>query len=125
MSILLSTILLCHSLAYSLSFNTPSKGGQGEDGEIPSSSEKLKGVIWPGMDLFDTATPSMKKKRNQKKPVVVLENMLACSKAIEPAEVSYHADGTFRKSRDVFGPLSEDEFSLPVCIYILCTSSYC
>jgi hypothetical protein len=66
------------------------------------------------MNLFDSATVENRKKRNQKKPVVVLESMLASSRATKPAEISYHADGSFRKSRDVFGPISEDEFTPPV-----------
>lgn len=60
------------------------------------------------MDLFDAATPDQKRKRNQRKDDTVLEDMIATSKGIEPAEVSYHADGEFRYSRDIYGPLSTD-----------------
>jgi hypothetical protein len=69
------------------------------------------------MDLFDSATPGMKKRRNQKKDSHVMDTMMAFSADIEPNEVSYFADGNFRKSRDVFGPLSSVETS-PVSISI-------
>ncbi|KAK0119296.1 hypothetical protein ONS95_008143 [Cadophora gregata] len=77
-------------------------------GEKLTDSAKLKGVIWPGMDLFDSATPEMKRMRNQRKDHTVLEDMIATSLASEPAEVSFHANGDFRGSRDIFGPLSAE-----------------
>lgn len=61
------------------------------------------------MDLFDSATPLMKRQRNQKKDGNVLEAMIATSQSVEPAEISYHANGEFRASRDIFGPLSDEE----------------
>lgn len=60
------------------------------------------------MDLFDSATPEMKRMRNQRKDHTVLEDMIATSLASEPAEVSFHANGDFRGSRDIFGPLSAE-----------------
>lgn len=51
--------------------------------------------------------------RNQRKDRSVLDDMMATSKGIEPAEVSYHPNGDFRGSRDIFGPLSTD--GSPVC----------
>ncbi|KAH7417419.1 hypothetical protein BKA64DRAFT_300248 [Cadophora sp. MPI-SDFR-AT-0126] len=77
-------------------------------GEKLTDSAKLKGIIWPGMDLFDSATPEMKRMRNQRKDHTVLEDMVATSLASEPAEVSFHANGDFRGSRDIFGPLSAE-----------------
>lgn len=77
-------------------------------GEKLSDSAKLKGVLWPGMDLFDAATPLMKKQRNQKKDGGIMETMIATSLGVEPAEISYHANGEFRASRDIFGPLSTE-----------------
>ncbi|CZT49818.1 uncharacterized protein RSE6_10710 [Rhynchosporium secalis] len=77
-------------------------------GESFSDSAKLKGIVWPGMDLFDSATPEMKRMRNQRKDHTVLEDMIAYSLASEPAEVSFHANGDFRGSRDIFGPLSAE-----------------
>lgn len=65
------------------------------------------------MDIFDSATPEMKRIRNQRKDGNVLEHMMATSLEIEPAEISYHANGDFRASRDIFGPLSTE--NSPVC----------
>ncbi|KAF4632653.1 hypothetical protein G7Y89_g5476 [Cudoniella acicularis] len=71
-----------------------------------TDSAKLKGIIWPGMDLFDSATPEMKRMRNQRKDGNVLEQMMALSAGIESSEISYFPNGEFRGSRDIFGPLS-------------------
>jgi hypothetical protein len=71
------------------------------------------------MDLFDSATPEMKRMRNQKKDGAILEQMLATSMGTEPAEISYHANGEFRASRDIFGPLSTENSpvsTLPVLL---------
>ncbi|PQE12631.1 Terpenoid cyclases prenyltransferase alpha-alpha toroid protein [Rutstroemia sp. NJR-2017a BBW] len=73
-----------------------------------SDSTKLKGVLWPGMDLFDSATAEMKRMRNQRKDGSILESMIAASADVEPTEVSYHADGAFRTARNIFGPLSTE-----------------
>ncbi|KAF7896629.1 uncharacterized protein EAF01_009032 [Botrytis porri] len=73
-----------------------------------SDSAKLKGVFWPGMDLFDSATAEMKRMRNQRKDGSILELMMAASAEVQPTEVSYHPDGAFRTSRHIFGPLSTE-----------------
>jgi hypothetical protein len=41
-----------------------------------------------------------------KKDGSILEQMLATSIETEPAEISYHADGEFGASRNIYGPLS-------------------
>lgn len=73
-----------------------------------SESSKLKGVLWPGMDLFDSATPEMKRMRNQRKDSSVLEQMMATSSEVEAVEVVYRADGKVSHARDIFGPLSTE-----------------
>jgi hypothetical protein len=96
---------------------TPSKpttGKKSKSGERIRDSAQLKGALWPGMDLFDSATPEMKRMRNQRKDSNVMRQMKARSAEIEPAEISYFADGEFRASRDIFGPLSDAES--PVCL---------
>ncbi|TAQ87303.1 hypothetical protein B7494_g4386 [Chlorociboria aeruginascens] len=52
------------------------------------SSTKLKGIILPGMDLFDSATPEMKRMRNQRKDGTILQQMIATSAQVEPLEVA-------------------------------------
>lgn len=71
---------------------------------------KLKGVIWPGMDIFDSATPEMRRKRNQKKAISVLQALQATSKVVEPTECVYDIGGILRKEREITGlPESEDD----------------
>jgi hypothetical protein len=77
-------------------------------GERSADSAKLKGIQWPGMRVFDSATPEGKRMRNQRKDGRVLRDMIATSKGVEPAEISYHPNGDFRASRDIFGPLSTE-----------------
>ncbi|GAM82478.1 hypothetical protein ANO11243_004580 [Dothideomycetidae sp. 11243] len=64
---------------------------------------RLKGVLWPGMDMFDSATPEMRRKRNQKKSTDVVERLEALSKEIEATEVVYSAHGVIQKSRAITG----------------------
>ncbi|KAK7714152.1 hypothetical protein SLS64_004250 [Diaporthe eres] len=56
-----------------------------EDGGGGDAS-KLKGTIYPGMGLFDAATPLQKRKRNQKKHASVVRNMEITSASIGPEE---------------------------------------
>ena len=73
-----------------------------------SDSPRLKGILWPGMDLFDSATPEMKRMRNQRKDSSVLDQMMATSNEVEPTEVVYHPNGQVSHPRDIFGPLSTE-----------------
>lgn len=77
-----------------------------EDTHRVAESAQLKGTIWPGMGIFDSATPDMQKRRNQKKDGSILEQMLFTSANTQATEVVYNGDFTFRKNRDIFG----DEF---------------
>ena len=75
----------------------------------------LKGVIWPGMDLFDSATVEMKRKRNQKKDHSVLENLMANSQVIEPTESIFDGEGfELRRERYVTGNPNEDDGLSPL-----------
>lgn len=65
------------------------------------------------MNLFDSATPEMKRMRNQRKDGSILEQMKVTSSVVEPLEFVYHADGELRNTRDIFGPLSIE--NSPVC----------
>lgn len=58
------------------------------------------------MDIFDSATPQMKRARNQRKDTSVLQSMIANSNQITATEVVFTADGEFRNTRDIFGPPS-------------------
>jgi hypothetical protein len=64
---------------------------------------RLKGVYWPGMDLFDSATPEMKRKRNQKKDISVVEQLELNSKEVEPTELIFTPLGSFKRQRRISG----------------------
>lgn len=78
------------------------------DGFEVSEATRLKGVYWPGMDLFDSATPEMKRKRNQKKDTSVIKQLEASSLDVEPSEMVFTPDGTFKKTRNISGDPSDD-----------------
>lgn len=88
------------------------------DDEAGKDGSKLKGVYWPGMDLFDSATAEMKRMRNQKKDGTALQQMKQSSAEIEPTEWIFNADGEFRRARDIFdestesSPVSRSGFTL-------------
>ncbi|KAG8623168.1 hypothetical protein KVT40_008144 [Elsinoe batatas] len=69
----------------------------------PNDSNLLKGIIWPGMDLFDSATPEMRRKRNQKKSLDVIDRLQATSNMIEATEVVYTPEIIQSKARAITG----------------------
>lgn len=70
-------------------------------------SPTLKGVFWPGMDLFDAATEEMRKRRNQKKDGIALKNMEKTSELVKPAEAIYSPRGTWQKTRVITGNVED------------------
>lgn len=68
---------------------------------------KLKGVFWPGMDIFDSATEQMRKKRNQRKDDSVLLQMKKTSDVVEPTEQVYSPGGTLQKERTISGNVED------------------
>jgi hypothetical protein len=84
----------------------PRTGGADEDDD----TSKLKGVIWPGMGLFDAATPELKKMRNQKKDISVNENLATMSERVQKEELIFSSSGSFHKKRPITGqPQPEDD----------------
>lgn len=76
--------------------------------ELVNDINKLKGTIWPGMDMFDSATPEMRRKRNQKKHGSVLLLLQATSEETEALEMVFR-DGNLAKERTITGnPESDD-----------------
>lgn len=73
-----------------------------EDG-LENDANKLKGVLWPGMNMFDAATPEMRRKRNQKKATSVVEQLEALSRDIEATELVFSPSGVLRKARHISG----------------------
>ncbi|OQD95375.1 hypothetical protein PENSOL_c020G03521 [Penicillium solitum] len=68
---------------------------------------RLKGVLWPGMDIFDSATVQMRRRRNQKKDSAVLKNMEITSSLVEPTELVFSPHGTLLKERVITGNVEE------------------
>ncbi|KAK1705598.1 hypothetical protein BDP67DRAFT_494755 [Colletotrichum lupini] len=65
-------------------------------------SARLKGTVWPGMGIFDAATPDQKKQRNQRKDASVLRKMELSSQAITTLEIVANLDLEFERTRDVY-----------------------
>ncbi|OHW93076.1 hypothetical protein CSPAE12_08383 [Colletotrichum incanum] len=63
---------------------------------------RLKGTVWPGMGIFDAATPDQKKKRNQRKDASVLQQMELSSQAITTKELVANLDMEIKRTRDVY-----------------------
>lgn len=83
---------------------------------------KLKGVYWPGMDIFDSATSEMRQKRNQKKDISVIEKLELNSQEVEPTELIFTPLGTFKKQRRISGSIYDD--SSPVKLETTPKKSY-
>lgn len=85
--------------------------GEDQDAfDAPNDMARLKGDIWPGMDIFDSATPEMRRKRNQKKATSVIVQLQATSEVVTPTEMVFDQLGQFKKERVISGePNSADD----------------
>ncbi|KAG9196283.1 hypothetical protein G6011_01404 [Alternaria panax] len=79
-----------------------------------SESTKLKGVYWPGMDIFDSATPEMRRKRNQKKDSSVVEQLELNSQEVEATELIFTPLGTFKRQRRISCSESDEEDEIEI-----------
>lgn len=68
-----------------------------------TQSPKLKGICWPGMDIFDSASPEAQRQRNQKKDDSILRQMELNSIVVEPLEQIFWPEGTLKKERLITG----------------------
>ena len=82
-----------------------------KDGTCPSPI--LKGIKWPGMSLFDSASQEAQRLRNQKKDGSVLEQMEIDSAAIEPMEHIYWPGGRLKKKRLITGNVESSPIKDP------------
>lgn len=80
-----------------------------EDPMAVSESTKLKGVYWPGMDIFDSATPEMRRKRNQKKDSSVVAQLELNSQEVEAMELIFTPQGSFKRQRRISNSEYDDE----------------
>ncbi|EAW11860.1 uncharacterized protein ACLA_006170 [Aspergillus clavatus NRRL 1] len=79
----------------------------GGDRERSDEMTRLKGVLWPGMDIFDSATEQMRRKRNQKKDESILKTMEKTSMCVEPTELVFSPTGILRKQRVISGNVED------------------
>ena len=85
-----------------------------DDGkDMRSVSPILKGVKYPGMSLFDSASEQAQRLRNQKKDSSVLDQMVLDSAAIEPMEHIYWPEGGLKKSRVITGNVESSPIKEP------------
>ncbi|KAG8525355.1 uncharacterized protein KY384_008999 [Bacidia gigantensis] len=77
----------------------------------PGSS--LKGIVYPGMSLFDSASYEAQRLRNQKKHGSVLEQMEMDSIAIEPTERVFWPDGQVKIERVITGNVESSPLKEP------------
>ncbi len=122
-----SPVSLRHSSAYPTPDNAGGQFGVGVDvsrstappSDMDSSfgtefteddlhANRLKGVVWPGMDIFDSATPDQKRKRNQRKDDAAVDLLKLTSETISPIETVWGPDGDLRKMRDIYASASDD-----------------
>lgn len=68
-----------------------------------TQSPTLKGVQWPGMNIFDSASPEAQRKRNQKKNHSIMAQMELNSAVVEPLERIYWPEGGLKKERVITG----------------------
>ena len=73
----------------------------------------LKGVKWPGMSLFDSASAEAQRRRNQKKDTSILELMEQNSLSVEQIECIYWPDGSFKKQRLITGNVESSPMQEP------------
>lgn len=64
---------------------------------------KLKGPQYPGMALFDSASPKSQRQRNQKKEHSLLAQMEYNAAIVEPIEQIYFPEWTLKKARPITG----------------------
>lgn len=70
---------------------------------VLAQSPILKGIQWPGMNIFDSASPEAQRKRNQKKTTSIMAQMELNSSAVEPLERIYWPEGELKKERVITG----------------------
>ena len=74
---------------------------------------KLKGPQWPGMALFDSASPEAQRMRNQKKKHSTLEQMEYASSLVQPIERIYFSEGTLKLERPITGNVESSPLMEP------------
>ncbi|KAI1101455.1 hypothetical protein F4804DRAFT_347666 [Jackrogersella minutella] len=80
-----------------------------EMNEVDASTLSLKGTVYPGMGLFDAAGEEQRRKRNQRKPPAVLQQLEINSTLVNTDEYVFDMNLSYLRTRDVYDDPSEDE----------------
>ncbi|PKS06314.1 hypothetical protein jhhlp_007062 [Lomentospora prolificans] len=67
---------------------------------------KLKGKVYPGMGVFDAATPEQKRLRNQRKDSTIASQLKAASEAVQPIEQVFDMNLNLIRTRGIYDPPS-------------------
>lgn len=84
-----------------------------EKTELMQQLPILKGVKWPGMSIFDSASLEAQRLRNQKKDGSILEQMEYNSGAVEQVERIYWPDGSLKQERLITGNVESSPLKEP------------
>lgn len=78
-----------------------------KEAEKLEGEAQLKGVFWPGMNIFDSAPPELRRRRNQRKDGSVVAQMQLNSALVEPTELVFWAGGDLKKERRIYSPADQ------------------
>ncbi|KAI2463603.1 hypothetical protein F4781DRAFT_437250 [Annulohypoxylon bovei var. microspora] len=80
-----------------------------EMNEVDAGTPALKGTVFPGMGLFDAAKEEQRRKRNQRKPPAVLQQLEVNSTLVSTDENVFDVNFDHQRTRDVYDDPSTDE----------------
>ena len=92
---------------------TPDSNGCGVEKAGSLQPPVLKGVKWPGMSIFDSASLQAQRLRNQKKDGSILEQMEHNSVVVEQTERIYWPDGSLKMERLITGNVESSPLKEP------------
>ena len=93
--------------------STPNHNDQ-DFGKVQSMQPPvLKGVKWPGMSIFDSASLEAQRLRNQRKDGSILEQMEHNSGVVEQIERIYWPDGSLKQERLITGNVESSPIKEP------------
>ena len=92
---------------------TPEPNGRNTGKAEAIQPPVLKGVKWPGMSIFDSASLEAQRLRNQKKDGSILEQMEQNSIVVEQMERIYWPDGSLKQERLITGNVESSPLKEP------------
>lgn len=92
---------------------TPDPSARGTEKADLLQPPVLKGVKWPGMSIFDSASLEAQRLRNQKKDGSILEQMEHNSVVVEQMERIYWPDGSLKQERLITGNVESSPIKEP------------